>query len=178
MGIPKHFHARVGPHRCRLQRAAPLHRRRRIEARPGRGAGAHRIGIRPVIHELSAFRAERRELATPRNRDQQRSVLPHHRRIDGHRHPGAVFNIITEPKLRGLESSGVTPAALLDPHLRTQLSASILKSAGWMIESGLHWVFIGMLGVAILQLIVSRWMPLHSVDHVPSKSEMAEAMVG
>ncbi|HEX4053654.1 MAG TPA: MDR family MFS transporter [Tepidisphaeraceae bacterium] len=91
---------------------------------------------------------------------------------------GAVFNIITQPKLRGLESSGVTPAALLDPHLRTQLSASILKSAGWMIESGLHWVFIGMLGVAILQLIVSRWMPLHSVDHVPSKSEMAEAMVG
>ncbi len=29
---------------------------------------------------------------------------------------GAVFNIITQPKLRGLESSGVTPAALLDPH--------------------------------------------------------------
>ncbi len=47
-----------------------------------------------------------------------------------------------------------------------------------MIDGGLHWVFIGMLGVAILQLIVSRWMPRHRVDHVPSKAEMAEAMVG
>jgi MFS family permease len=91
---------------------------------------------------------------------------------------GAVFNIITLPKLATLESSGVTPAKLLDPHLRSQLSPQILHSAGWMIDGGLHWVFIGMLAVAILQLIVSRWMPTHRVDRAPTKAEMAEAMVG
>jgi MFS family permease len=91
---------------------------------------------------------------------------------------GTVFNLITQPKLRGLESSGATPAALLDPHAREQLSKSVLHAAGWMIDAGLHWVFIGMLGVAIVQLIVSRWMPLHKVDHIPSKAEMAEALVG
>jgi MFS family permease len=91
---------------------------------------------------------------------------------------GAVFNIITLPKLATLESSGVTPAKLLDPHLRSQLSPQVLHSAGWMIDGGLHWVFIGMLAVAILQLIVSRWMPTHKVDRAPTKAEMAEAMVG
>ncbi|MGD0465033.1 MAG: MDR family MFS transporter [Tepidisphaeraceae bacterium] len=91
---------------------------------------------------------------------------------------GAVFNIITLPKLATLESSGVTPARLLDPRLRSQLSPQILRSAGRMIDGGLHWVFIGMLGVAILQLVVSRWMPRHRVDRAPTKAEMAEAMVG
>jgi hypothetical protein len=89
-----------------------------------------------------------------------------------------VFNIITRPKLLGLESSGVTPASLLDPHARAQLSPAILHSAGWIIDGGLHWVFIGMLGVAILQLTVARWMPVHEAQHAPSRAEMAEAMVG
>jgi hypothetical protein len=47
-----------------------------------------------------------------------------------------------------------------------------------MIDSGLHWVFIAMLVVAILQLIVSRWMPAHLASRTLSKTEMAEAMVG
>jgi MFS family permease len=91
---------------------------------------------------------------------------------------GALFNIITRPKLFGLESSGVTPASLLDPHTRARLSPAILHSAGWIIDGGLHWVFIGMLAVAILQLIASRWMPVHKAEHVLSKAELAEAMVG
>jgi MFS family permease len=91
---------------------------------------------------------------------------------------GAVFNILTLPKLATLESSGVTPAKLLDPHLRMQLSADVIRAAGWMIGDGLHWVFIGMLAVAILQLIVSRWMPTRKVDRVPTRTEIAEAMVG
>src|ERR1700722_14779707 len=91
---------------------------------------------------------------------------------------GAVFNILTLPKLATLESSGVTPAKLLDPHLRSQLSPETLRSAGWMIDGGLHWVFIGMLAVAILQLLVSRWMLRHKIDRAPTRSEMAEAMVG
>jgi MFS family permease len=91
---------------------------------------------------------------------------------------GAVFNILTMKDFQGLESSGITPAALLDPHTRAKLSPEVLRSAGWIIDGGLHWVFIAMLVVAILQLIVSRWMPLHKVDHKPSRTEMAEAMVG
>jgi MFS family permease len=92
---------------------------------------------------------------------------------------GAVFNIITLPKLAGLESAGVTPAKLLDPHLRMQLSPEVLHSAGWMIDAGLHWVFIGMLSVAILQLVISRWMPVHEEPtHTFNKAEMAEAIVG
>ncbi len=48
-----------------------------------------------------------------------------------------------------------------------------------MIDAGLHWVFIGMLCVAILQLVVSRWMPVHEVrPDTFKKSEIAEAMVG
>ena len=47
-----------------------------------------------------------------------------------------------------------------------------------MIGGGLHWVFIAMLLVAILQLIVSRWMPVHHAPHKLSKAEVAEAMVG
>ncbi len=91
---------------------------------------------------------------------------------------GAVFNIITLPKLATLESAGVTPAKLLDPRLRSQLSPQILHSAGWMIDGGLHWVFVSMLGVGIVQLIVSRWMPALKVERTPTRSEMAEAMVG
>jgi MFS family permease len=91
---------------------------------------------------------------------------------------GAVFNIITRPRLLGLESSGVTPASLLDPHTRAHLPPAILHSAGWIIDGGLHWVFIGMLAVAIFQLIASRWMPVHKAQHSLSRTEMAEAMVG
>jgi MFS family permease len=92
---------------------------------------------------------------------------------------GAIFNIVTLPKLAALESAGVTPAKLLDPHLRSQLSLEVLHSAGWMIDAGLHWVFIGMLCVAILQLVISRWMPKHEArPEKLKKSEIAEAMVG
>lgn len=91
---------------------------------------------------------------------------------------GAVFNIVTLPKLSHLESAGVTPAALLDPHLRQGIAPEILRSAGWMIDSGLHWVFIGMLAVAIVQLMISRLMINQKTEHAPSRVEMAEAMVG
>jgi MFS family permease len=91
---------------------------------------------------------------------------------------GAVFNLVTMPKLRGLESEGVTPASLLDPHTRERISAEILASAGWAIDAGLHWVFVGMLAVALVMLVISRWMPVGRTEHVPNKVEMAEAIVG
>jgi len=91
---------------------------------------------------------------------------------------GAIFNIITLPKLAKLETTGITSSTFLDPRLRAQLSPRILHSAGGMIDGGLHWVFIAMLAVAIFQLIVSRWMPVHKADHTLSKVEIAEAMTG
>jgi MFS family permease len=91
---------------------------------------------------------------------------------------GTIFNIITLPKLATLESANITAATFLDPRLRAQLSPQTLHAAGWMIDGGLHWVFITMLAVAILQLIVSRWMPVHEANHKLSKAEMAEAIVG
>jgi len=72
----------------------------------------------------------------------------------------------------------ITSATFLDPRLRAQLSPQILRAAGWMIDGGLHWVFIAMLAVAILQLVVSRWLPKHEAARELSKAEMAEAMVG
>jgi len=91
---------------------------------------------------------------------------------------GAIFNMITLPKLARLESSSITSATFLDPRLRAQLDPKVLHAAGWMIDSGLHWVFISMLAVAVLQLFVSRWMPAHQKAVGLSKVEMAEAMVG
>jgi MFS family permease len=91
---------------------------------------------------------------------------------------GALFNIITLPKLARLESSTITSSTFLDPRLRAQLDPRTLHAAGWMIDSGLHWVFISMLAVAVLQLFVSRWMPAHQKSVGLSKVEMAEAMVG
>jgi MFS family permease len=91
---------------------------------------------------------------------------------------GAIFNMVTLPKLATLETAKINSATFLDPHLRSQLPAQTLHAAGWMIDSGLHWVFVAMLAVALLQLIVSRWMPVHQVSHTFSKAEMAEAMVG
>lgn len=65
---------------------------------------------------------------------------------------GAVFNMITQLK---------TATAKLDPAT---------------IGRGLHWVFVGMLAVAIVQACVSRWMPRRKAEHAPSKVELAEAM--
>jgi MFS family permease len=91
---------------------------------------------------------------------------------------GAVFNIITLPKLNQLQSAHITSSTFLDPHLRAQLSPDLLNAAGSYIASGLHWVFIAMLAVAILQLLVSRWMPIHNPDHKLSNVEIAEAIAG
>jgi len=91
---------------------------------------------------------------------------------------GAVFNIVTQPKLRALEGHGIQPAALLDQHARGQIPPQILHDAGRIIAGGLHWVFLAMLAVAVLQVIVSRRMPRRKADHPITSVEMAEAIGG
>ncbi|MGA3065602.1 MAG: MFS transporter [Tepidisphaeraceae bacterium] len=91
---------------------------------------------------------------------------------------GALFNIITGPKLRGLQAGGISPAALLDPHAREQLPPAVIQSAGQTIAGALHWVFGVMLAVAVMQFIVTCWMPRRKADHRPTTLEAAEAIVG
>jgi MFS family permease len=91
---------------------------------------------------------------------------------------GAVFNIVTQPKLRSLEGHGVQAAAFLDQHTRTQVPPQILREAGRIIAGGLHWVFLAMLCVAVLQVVIARLMPRRKADHRIGTIEMAEAMGG
>lgn len=89
---------------------------------------------------------------------------------------GAMFNIISRPQLRSLESMGITPAKLLDPHTRQTLSPQVLQLAGSMISSGLKWVFVAMLAVSVLQVIVSQWLPARKGQRSISALQAAEAM--
>jgi MFS family permease len=89
---------------------------------------------------------------------------------------GAMFNMIAQPKLAGLKSLGVTPAALLDPHTRVSIAPGILQLAGQMIAGGLRWVFVAMLAVSALQVIVAQWLPLRKADHVIGALEATEAI--
>ncbi len=91
---------------------------------------------------------------------------------------GGLFNIITLPSLRALEARGISPATLLDPHTRQGLPRDVLESAGQMIGGGLHWVFAVMLAVAVVQVIVTAWMPVRKADITVTPLEAAEAAVG
>jgi MFS family permease len=85
---------------------------------------------------------------------------------------GAVFNMIALPHLNGIGAS------LLDPHARAALAPAQLRASGAAIDSGLHYVFIGMLVVSIFQFIVSRWMPVNQASQAITTRQAAEAMVG
>jgi MFS family permease len=91
---------------------------------------------------------------------------------------GALFNVLTGPQLQHLQAGGISPASLLDPHMRDQIPASILQSAGHTIAGALHWVFIVMLGVAVVQFFVTAWMPRRKSDQKVSVLQATEALVG
>jgi EmrB/QacA subfamily drug resistance transporter len=91
---------------------------------------------------------------------------------------GALFNILAMPHLHALESRGIHPAALLDPHMRAQLPPAAVAEAGHVIASSLHWVFLSMLGIAIVQVIITRWMPKRTGPMAISRLEATEAVVG
>ncbi len=90
---------------------------------------------------------------------------------------GALFNVITGPKLRNLQAGGISPASLLDPHTRQQIPPQILHTAAQTIAGALYWVFAVMLAVAVAQLIVTCWMPRRKADRRPTALEAAEAIV-
>jgi MFS family permease len=89
---------------------------------------------------------------------------------------GALFNVLIRPGMAQLEAQGVKPAALLDPHLRSSLSQEMLQSAQAMISSGLKWVFAAMVMFAVIQFVMTLFMPAKSADHQASAMDAMEAM--
>ncbi len=89
---------------------------------------------------------------------------------------GALFNALIRPQMARLEASGIKPAELLDPHLRGALSPAILQSAQQMISSGLKWVFAAMVVFAVIQFILTLFMPAKAAEHQASAVEAMEAV--
>jgi hypothetical protein len=91
---------------------------------------------------------------------------------------GMVFNVLTAPALERLRASGVNPAQLMDPHARAALPPDSLSSASGTIGHGLTWVFGFMLLSAVAQALVTLFMPEGRADHVVTRTEAMEAIVG
>ena len=89
---------------------------------------------------------------------------------------GALFNALIRPGMSQLESRGIKPATLLDPHLRNSIPPEILQSAQAMISSGLKWVFATMVTFAVIQFLLTLFMPAKSASHQASAVEAMEAL--
>jgi MFS family permease len=89
---------------------------------------------------------------------------------------GALFNVLIRPEMSKLQAQGVQPATLLDAHLSAQLSPDVIQFAQHMISSGLKWVFAAMLIFAIVQFILTLFMPSKRADHPISAAEAFEAI--
>ncbi len=83
---------------------------------------------------------------------------------------GALFNALIRPGMSQLESRGIKAATLLDPHLRNSIPPEILQSAQAMISSGLKWVFATMVTFAVIQFLLTLFMPAKSASHQASRS--------
>jgi hypothetical protein len=88
---------------------------------------------------------------------------------------GGVFSALIAPGLRHLAGRGVTPAAILEPHLRNQLQADAVGAAQGVIAGGLLWVFAGMLAGALVQGAMTLLMADRKPDHPPLAAEGLES---
>jgi hypothetical protein len=91
---------------------------------------------------------------------------------------GALFNVLIQPRLRELHRLGVSSQALLDPSLRDRLDQKTIASIGTLIANGLFWVFVSMLGFAVLTLIFSSMMSRRRAHHKVTATEAMEAVAG
>ena len=89
---------------------------------------------------------------------------------------GALFNVLIRPEVAKLEAQGIKPATLLDPHTHASLSPEILHSAQHMIASGLKWVFAAMVVFAIVQFVLTMFMPTKRSEHRVGAMEALEAL--
>lgn len=90
---------------------------------------------------------------------------------------GGMFNVIVRDDLVALRDRGVTPATLLDPHVRDAIPADVLAIAQQTIAGGLTWVFAIMLAGAVVMLGVAMFIPNRKTEQI-SKTEAFEASVG
>ena len=91
---------------------------------------------------------------------------------------GMVFNVLTASQFERLRTAGINPAQLMDPHGRAKLPPDALRAASGTIGHGLTWVFGFMLVSAVAQVLVTLFMPNTRADHVVTRTEAMEAMVG
>jgi EmrB/QacA subfamily drug resistance transporter len=91
---------------------------------------------------------------------------------------GALFNVLIQPRLHELHRLGVSSQALLNPSLRDRLDPKTIASIGTLIANGLFWVFVSMLGFAVLTLIFSSMMSRRRADHAVTVTEAMEAVAG
>jgi MFS family permease len=91
---------------------------------------------------------------------------------------GGLFNALTQSDLNRLAGQGVSAAALLDPRGRAQLSPQTLATVSHTIGDGLMWVFVAMLGAAMLQLMTSALMSSRRSAHKVTAGEAMEAIAG
>ncbi len=87
---------------------------------------------------------------------------------------GAVFNTLSHDELASFTANNASPAAALDPHLQASIDPSVLSQIQHVIASNLIWVFVAMLGSAVVMLLVTLLMPRH---RKPSPSEVPNAAI-
>jgi MFS family permease len=91
---------------------------------------------------------------------------------------GGLLNTLIRPGIQRLNQQGITPATLLDPHLRQNIPAEVLRPAQHMIGAGLTWVFVAMVICAVGGVVATLFMSSDKPDHSIRRSEALEAMTG
>ncbi len=73
---------------------------------------------------------------------------------------GALFNVLMFKQTTQLRAEGkIQLSELLDPRELAKLDPAVLASIRHFIANGLFWVFIAMLGTAVIGVIIARLMP-------------------
>jgi MFS family permease len=91
---------------------------------------------------------------------------------------GMLFNVMIKPEMNQLHAAGLNPAALMDPRSRATLAPDLLARGSASIGHALTYVFAGMLAAALIQLVVTLFLPRQKPDHPVSSAETMEAMAG
>jgi len=91
---------------------------------------------------------------------------------------GALFNRITRDTMNELAAKGVSAAAIMNPKAGDVVPAHLVESVRGMIVRGSIWVFVGMVGVAVVQWAMTALLPKHKASHQVSAREAMEAMGG
>jgi MFS family permease len=90
---------------------------------------------------------------------------------------GGMLNLVIRDDLARVQSSGVLPAQILDPHARESIPPEILAGARDAIAHGLLYVFATMLAAAAMLVVVGLFIPNRKAKPM-SKTESLEVAMG